>query len=340
MAAASTDRPRVLVVTDISYIPEVRQILEAATEVNYQPTDRQALLDHVGDCDALWGHVDLKIDREVLDCSDRLRVVNVCATGTDHIDKDELARRGIRLLCIAKDFGLLDTFTATAECAWLLLLACARQLRSVSARALNGGWDLDQAFFGRQLSGLTLGVLGVGRLGRMSVEYGKSFRMRVLGCDLEPFTVPGVEPVDFDTLLRESDAVLVHIHMTPENYHLFDASVFARMKEDAILVNTSRGDIVDENALMTALESGRLSGFGGDVVHDEWRDDMTTQPLVQYARTHANVVLTPHIGGATWASVVNARVFSARKLVHYLQTGEELTWPWGAAGPVAGDVAS
>ena len=148
--------------------------------------------------------------------------------------------------------------------------------------------------------------------------------MRVLGCDLKPFDIDGVEPVDFGTLLRESDAISIHIHMTPENYHLINADAFARMKEGAVLVNTSRGDVIDEDALLAALESGKPAAFGADVLHDEWRPDMAEQPVVQYARDHDNVVLTPHIGGATLKSIKDARIFSAKKLVRFFETGEEL----------------
>lgn len=168
-------------------------------------------------------------------------------------------------------------------------------------------------------------MLGVGRLGKMVCEYGKAFRMRVLGCDVKPFDIPGVEAVDFDTLLRESDVVSIHIHLRPENYQLFSGEAFARMKTGAILVNTSRGDILDEQALLDALESGRLAAFGADVLHNEWRADMGASPVVQYAQTHDNVVITPHMGGATAKSLWDARNFSARKLAHYLATGEELT---------------
>ncbi|MFH0963630.1 MAG: NAD(P)-dependent oxidoreductase [Planctomycetota bacterium] len=178
---------------------------------------------------------------------------------------------------------------------------------------------------GRQLSDETLGILGLGRLGKMVAGYGKAFHMRVLGCDLRSIRIPGVQRVDFNTLLRESDAVSIHVHMLPENYHLFNADAFARMKDKAILVNTSRGDIIDETALVEALESGKLAAFGADVLHDEWRSDMRESPVVRYAQTHDNVIVTPHLGGATGRSLWEAREFSARKLAHYLATGEELT---------------
>jgi D-3-phosphoglycerate dehydrogenase len=284
------------------------------------------LLDVIGQYDAFWGHTDLKVDHAVLARARQLKVILTASTGTDHIDKQEAGRRGIRVLSITRDYGLLDTFTATAECAWMLMLACHRHLRAAVGSVLQGQWH-GETFRGRQLSCRTLGVLGVGRLGKMTVEMGKGFRMRVLGCDRVGFAIEGVQAVDFDTLLGESDAISIHIHMEPANYHLFNDDVFARMKQGAVLVNTSRGDLIDEAALIRALESGRLGAFGADVLHDEWRADMRQSPVVQYAMTHDNVVITPHIGGCTFTSLIDARVFAARKLVHYLQTGEELTMP-------------
>ena len=309
--------------TDLSLAPKAKEVLQQVCEVDYRPSSRDDLLKIIGDYDAFWGHVELQIDKEVLRRASRLQVVLSASTGTNHIDKEELARRGIRLLSITRDYGLLDTFSATAECAWMLLLACHRHFHASTASVFKGCWN-GEAFRGRQLLDRTLGVLGVGRLGRMVVEMGKGFRMRVLGCDRVPFAIDGVEPVDFDTLLRKSDVISIHIHMDPENHHLFNDETFSRMKPDSILVNTSRGDIIDETALLAALESGRLAAFGADVVSNEWRDDMRESPLVQYAMTHDNVAITPHLGGCTYRSLADARVFAARKLVHYLKTGEEL----------------
>ena len=315
---------RILCMVDLSGAPEALEILRRVGDVDCLKYDRQDLLDNIAKYDAFWGHVDMKVDADVLARAKRLKVINTASTGTDHIDKEELARRGIRLLSITRDYKLLDTFTATAECAWMLLLACHRHLRRASRAVLNGQWE-NLPFCGEQLAEQTLGVLGVGRLGKMVVEYGKAFRMKVLGCDLKGVNIPGVQEVDFQTLLAESDSITIHIHMLPRNYHLFNNETFATMKNGAVLVNTSRGDIIDEQALLRALDAGKLAAFGADVLHDEWRDDMRESPVVQYAQTHENVIITPHLGGCTTKSLWDARVFSAQKLAHWLSTGEELT---------------
>lgn len=311
--------------TDLSYSPEAEATLEAYGNADILPADRGRLLAIIRDYDAFWGHTELKLDQEVLDRAEKLKVINTASTGTDHIDKEEAARRGIRILSITRDYGLLDGFTGVAEVAWMLIIACRRNLRTLLDRVLAGGWT-DENIVGDAISPLTVGVLGVGRLGTMAAHIGQAFGMRVLGCDLAPFDIPGVERVDFDTLLAESDVVTIHIHLIPENYHLFDAEVFAKMKDGASLVNTSRGDVIDEAALIDALASGKLHSFGADVIHDEWRADMRGSALVRYAMDHENVIILPHMGGGR-NKTREARAFAARKLVQYLETGEELAWP-------------
>jgi len=317
-------RPKILCMVDLSLAPEALEIIREHADVDYLPQESHRLVELISDYDAFWGHIDLKVDKQVLNNAKRLKAINTSSTGTDHIDKDEAARRGIQILSIARDYRLLETFTATAECAWMLMLACHRKLRSATKSVLEGSWE-SKSYVGEQLSGRVLGVLGVGRLGKMTVEYGKAFGMKVLGCDLKPFSIPGVERVDFDTLLSASDAISIHIHMEKRNYHLFNDSTFAKMKDNIILVNTSRGDIIDESSLIKNLDSGKIAAFGADVIHDEWRNDISKSNLIQYAHNHENVVITPHIGGCTTKSIVDARIFSAKKLIHFLRTGEELT---------------
>jgi D-3-phosphoglycerate dehydrogenase len=300
-----TKRPKALCTMDLDLAPEALQILREAVELDYRLVDRETLLRIIGDYEVYWGRVSLRIDREVLSRTKKLKVINTTSTGTDHIDKREALRRGIKILSITRDYGLLKTFTATAECAWMLLLACHRHLRGATHSVLEGHWETEN-FIGRQLLQRNLGVLGVGRLGRMTVEYGKAFGMRVLGCDIKPFSISGVEQVDFDILLKNSDVISIHIHMTDENFHLFNARTFKKMKEGAILINTSRGDIIDETALLETLESGKLSAFGVDVLHNEWRENISDSPIVQYAGTHDNVIITPHIGGCTYKSIIDA----------------------------------
>lgn len=312
------NRPRVLCTVDLSVAPNALAPLEALAEVDHLVVGRAATLERIGDYDAYYGHTNIQVNREFLDLAKRLKVVASPATGTDHIDIDLIKQRGIKLLTLTREYDLLDTFTATAECAWALLLACMRHIPDAFEAVRQGNWWSNEEFVGRQLSDKTLGVIGVGRLGSMTVEYGKAFRMRVLGADPRPFQINGVEQVPLDTLLRESDVISLHVHLRPETRHLLSREAFAKMKHGVVIVNTSRGGLIDEEALLAGLLSGQVSAAGLDIVDGEWMDDISKHPLIQYAQSHANLVISPHIGGWTVESTAGARIFMARKLADCL----------------------
>jgi len=299
--------------------PEVKDVLEAAGEVTCLPADQNVLVGSIPGYDALFTHVHTRLNREVVDRADRLVAVATPTTGTDHLDLELARERGIEVLCIKHDYDLLETFTATAELAWGLLIACMRALPAAVARAHAGHMDRD-LFTGHQLSGKTLGILGYGRLGRMVADYGNAFRMRVLACDLKSIDAPNVEQVDFYRLVRESDVLSLHVHLTPETTGIVDATRIATMKPGAVIVNTARGALIDENALVDALESGHLGGFGADTICDEWDESLAEHRLVRYAAMHTNAIITPHMGGSTYESNRDARMFAAKKLVNFLDS--------------------
>jgi len=312
-------RPKLLSMIDLSFCPDALDPIKEVADVDELPVDRELLLERIGEYDAYFGHTDIRLDKEVIDRAGRLKVIGAPSTGTDHIDVKLLEERGIKLIALTREYELLDTFTATAECGWGLLLACVRRIPYHFESVRRGRWG-DARYFGRQLSCKTLGVVGVGRLGKMTVEYGKAFRMRVLGCDPLDFAIPGVERVDFDTLLRESDVICLHVHLRENTRNLLSREAFARMKDGVVIINTSRGGLIDEQAFLEALESGKVAAAGVDVLCEtDWMDDVTRHPLVKYAQKHDNLVIVPHIGGSCVESIAGARIFMAQKLADYIR---------------------
>lgn len=311
---------RLLNMADLGACPDAFDSLSAEVEVVSMPPSRDALLRHLAAFDLYCASLQLRAGRDVLDQAPQLRAIVTVSTGLDHIDVDYAESRGIRVLSLRGDAVFLDTVTSTAELAWALLLAAVRRLPSACASALRGDWDRER-FRGLQLSAKTLGVLGYGRLGRMVAEYGKAFRMRVLACDREPVQpADGVEMVCFETLLEQADVLSVHIHLTRENHRLLDARAFSRMKPGAVLVNTSRGAIVDESALLKVLASGRLAAAGIDVVDGELDGSLDQHPLIRYARDHDNLVISPHVGGVTLEAQRDAIRHMVGKLGAFLDT--------------------
>ena len=305
---------------DLSGAPEAVAALQATGRLVSLPPERARVLGAMADADAYLANASVIVDREFLDAAPRLRVIGSPSTGTDHMDLAAIDARGIARLDISKEYELINGFTATSELAFGLLLAVDRHLKPAFAAADRGDWARER-FTGFQLFGKTLGILGLGRLGTISARIGQGFGMRVIAHDVCPVSVPAVEMVGLDRLLAEADVLTIHVHLTPATEGLIGADAFRRMKPNAILINTSRGRIVDEAALLEALETGRIAGAGLDVIDGEWLSDETRarHPLVAYARRHDNLVISPHIGGATTESIYGARVFMARKVVDYLR---------------------
>lgn len=309
---------RILCMADLAASPGALAPLQAIAEVVQLPANRESLLARIGDFDIYIASLHIQFDSEFFDRATRLKAIATPSTGLDHIDTALAIKRNIQILSLKEETDFLDSVTATAELAWALLLATVRRLPWAFAEAQKGHWARDE-FRGHQLSSKTLGILGYGRLGKIVAEYGKAFRMRVIACDkCELSPAPGVQMVGFETLLAESDVLSLHIHLTPENRGLLDSYAFAKTRTGAVLINTSRGAIIDETALLQALESGRLAGAGLDVIDGEWSTDLASHPLIRYANSHDNLLISPHIGGVTWESQAMTLEFMVQKLKTYL----------------------
>jgi D-3-phosphoglycerate dehydrogenase len=309
---------------DLSLKKNALKELEKVADVDYFPAKQETLLENIRDFDAYFASGFVEMNKEVLENSKNLKVIASPGTGTDHIDVAEATRRGIDVLHLANELELLKGFTATAELAWALLLSCVRRLPIAFDCAKNGYWARER-FTGYQLYGKTLGIIGLGRLGTIVARYGNAFGMNVIGCDHEEKIISDVTQVDIAELLDQSDVITIHIHLTEENRGFISAELFDKMKSDVVIINTSRGAIIDEEALLKNLKSGRVGAAGLDVIHGEWDKNIYDHPLIKYARTHENLVITPHIAGSTNESIVGARIFMAKKLADYIRLKNDTT---------------
>ncbi len=262
--------------------------------------------------------LDNPVTDEVLAACPALRVVGNCAVGYDNIDVAAAARRGVWVT------NTPDVLTeATADLTWALILAVTRRVVEADAFLRAGrfsGWRLD-LLLGSGLQDRTLGVVGFGRIGRAVARRGLAFGMRVV-CSTRGTArevAREVECLPLDRLLEESAVVSLHLPLSPETRHLMDGDRLARMRPGAFLVNTSRGPIVDEAALVAALESGRLAGAGLDVFEHE--------PSVHPGLIgRPDVVLLPHLGSATAETRAAMAELAARNVVEVL-AGREPSSP-------------
>ena len=237
-----------------------------------------------------------RVDGALLESCPRLRVVSSCSVGLDHVDLAAAAARGIP---VGHTPGVLTE--TTADLAFALLLAAARRIPEADRFARDGSWTSARLWepdllLGRDVHGATLGIVGLGAIGCAVARRAAGFGMRVLGWSRSGRAVSGVTLVSLEHVLRESDFVSVHVALTDETRGLLGAAALGRMKRGAILVNTTRGGVVDEGALVAALRDGRLAAAGLDVFERE------PVPQESPLRALPNVVLTPHIGSASVAT--------------------------------------
>jgi glyoxylate reductase len=258
------------------------------------PPPYERLTEEVRDIEGLLCLLTDRIDAPLLEAAPKLRVVSAMAVGYDNIDVAAASARGI---VVGHTPGVLTE--TTADFAFALLLAAARRVAEGDRAVREGRWTAWQPSFllGQDLYGATLGIVGLGAIGQAVARRARGFEMRVLYCSRT--RTPELEGTlacayaGFEELLAESDFVSVHVPLTPQTHHLFDDDAFARMKPNAILVNTSRGAVVDEAALHRALESRRIAGAGLDVTE--------TEPLGKHdpLLRLPTLVVTPHIASAS-----------------------------------------
>jgi lactate dehydrogenase-like 2-hydroxyacid dehydrogenase len=240
----------------------------------------------------------------------QLKVISTMAVGHDNIDIRAAQARGI---AVGNTPGVLTD--ATADIAMALLLATARRLVESLEYIRSGQWQTWQptALLGTDLAGATVGIVGLGRIGKAVARRARGFDLRLIAhsptCPPEDAAVLGVELVSMEQLLRESDFVSLHVPLNPQTRHLINRQTLAQMKPSAILINTTRGGVVDQAALFEALQAGRLRGAGLDVTDPE------PIPLSDPLLTLPNVIILPHIGSASQRTRDRMAVMAAQNLI-------------------------
>lgn len=321
---------RILNAEPEGYSEEARAILTQIGELVEEPVPQQRLSERIRGFDVLIVRLGLRVTRDVLEAADRLQVIVTATTGLDHIDLKAAAEQGVTILSLQGETEFLRTISATAEHTWALLLALIRRVPWAFKSVCQGEWDRDR-FRGWELAGRQLGILGLGRIGEKVARYGLAFGMKVGAYD--PYRREWVKGIKrfktIDSLLRWSEVLSVHLPLTDETRGLLNKERLALLPQGAIIVNTSRGAVIDEEALVTLLETKHLSGAAVDVVIDEQIPEQRMRsPLLCYAKEHDNLLITPHLGGATWESMRRTEVYMAKKLQQFLKSklGEKMRW--------------
>ena len=310
---------RILNVEPDQYSDDARSILKSIGYLIEQNMERDELLKSLSSFNVLIVRLHHQVDAELMDAAPALKVIVSATTGLDHIDMEHAAQKNIAVLSLRSEVAFLRSIPATAELTWGLLLALTRNIPSAHTSVLKGEWQRDR-FKGHELAGKRLGILGLGRIGEKIASYGLVFGMQVSAYDPYPKDVIlGVAmKSSMEALIHETDVLSVHVPLNTETQNMLGAREFNFLPKGSYLVNTARGAVLDENALLDSLRSAHLAGAALDVLSGERISE--NSPLIEYARTHSNLLITPHIGGATYESMRATEMFMANKLKHHVES--------------------
>lgn len=315
---------RVLAISKIDDLPEVKRILSQIGIVDYRSGMQQSdLASTVHDYDALFVPTHLMFGKGVLNRpgGSRLKVICTPSGGTDHIDHELATQQNIEVISLDGEHELLRQVPSPAELAFNLMMNCAKQTIPAIRSVQQGEWN-PTPFIGTELVGTTVGIVGMGSVGTIFSRYCIAFGMKVITYDpYKKVHDPLVSQYQhFDRLLAESDFVSIHAKLTDETFHMFGKKEFQTMKRTSYLINAARGAIVDQNALLDALEKKQIVGAALDVIEGEIEGNSSPQVLasrerlIDYARHHGTLIITPHLGGSTRAARQKRAIFAAEKL--------------------------
>jgi D-3-phosphoglycerate dehydrogenase len=309
-------RFNILVAESRGFSEDAAKLLRQTSHVILADLDQDDLIAAVPQADVLWVRLRNRLDSYVFDHAPRLKIIVSPTTGLNHIDIEEAERRGLQVLSLRGETEFLKNVHATAEHTVTLALALLRHVPAAARDVLKGNWDRD-SFKGYELGGKTLGVVGYGRLGRLVARLFRAFGTQVLTCDpnVSPQEVdPDIVWLSFSELLEQSDIVSLHVDLNIKSKQFFGKAQFDGMKDGAWFINTARGELVDELALLDALKNEKLRGAALDVLQGEDARGFPALSLLSYAREHENLLITPHIGGCTFESMAKTELYLASRL--------------------------
>ena len=316
---------KIAVITPVSHLKGIVNLLLSKGDVFFceeAPKDqiRELLLIH--NIDTLLCNPNqqtYKIDEELLK-NTKVKTINSCSTGLNHIDLDYCKENNIEIQCHKNDYELINQLPSTAELAFGLMTSLLRKIPQCQKHVSEYKWDYTQ-FMGRLIKGLNVGIIGFGRLGKMMQEYCNAFNARHVRV-YDPYIDKDLLTDKFllnhyrrtlKEIFSTCDVISLHVHVTPETKYMINKDLFGYIKKDCYIINTSRGEIVNETDIVEGLKSGTITGYGTDVVENEF-DDLTKSPIIKAMNEGENIIVTPHVGGMTIEGQTKAYKWSINKL--------------------------
>ena len=315
---------KIAVITPVSHLKGINKLLETKGQIFYLENNPSKLevrdllvKEDINVIVCNPNQQSFKIDFELLN-NTKVKIINSCSTGLNHIDLDYCQENNIIIQCHKNDYELIKQLPSTSELAFGLMVSLLRNIPACNNHVSRYYWDYTQ-FMGRQIKDLTIGIVGYGRLGKMMFDYCKAFGANLKVYDpykreeMDDSFLLNTNCSDLKTLVEQCDVISLHVHVTQETKYMIDKKILGCSKKSPYIINTSRGEIVNENDIINALESGLISGYGTDVIENEF-DDITKSPIIKAMNEGKNIIATPHIGGMTIEGQTKAYKWAINKL--------------------------
>jgi len=303
----------IAIITPIKHLPGVQKLIESKGSIFYLEEGNKhevrnlLLTKNIDTIICNPNQQTYKIDKELLEGT-QVSLINTCSTGMNHIDVNYCNNANVTIYSLTKDYKLINNLPSTSELAFGLMLSLLRKIPESKHHTLNYQWDYTQ-FIGRQVKDLKIGIIGYGRLGKMMEGYCRAFNAQTFIYD--PYV--GVPQTSLEQMFQECDVISLHVHVTNETKYMISSKLLGLSKKGLYLINTSRGEIVNEEDIVQALGNKNLLGYGADVIEDEF-DDLTKSPIIKAMNEGKNIIVTPHTGGMTIEGQTRAYKWAINKL--------------------------
>ncbi|TDW47158.1 D-3-phosphoglycerate dehydrogenase [Flavobacterium sp. 270] len=282
----------------------------------------EELTEIIADFDFLFVRLRFKLTKEILEKAPKLKYILTATTGLDHIDADYFESIGGRIISLKGETQFLGTIPSTAEHTWALLMAMLKKIPAAFDDVKKGNWNRDN-FKGNNFKGKNIGILGMGRVGKQVADFAEVFQLNVGYYDTHSVKSKFKSFKSPIELFAWSDIISIHIPYNSENDNFIDAQLLQSCNPNAILINTSRGNVWDEKAIIELLEKKKIKGVATDVLQNEFdKTAIFTNPLIKLAKKNSNIIITPHIAGASYESMQITEEFIVEKFIRIMKCVE------------------
>tara|TARA_A100001011_G_scaffold400727_2_gene518016 strand:+ start:2275 stop:3297 length:1023 start_codon:yes stop_codon:yes gene_type:complete len=306
----------IICITPLKHQKELYKLLKKFGKIIYKPEiskfELKKILDRNKNIRSIFCNPNKQnyvLDKEIL-ANSGIRVINTASTGLNHINIKDCIKLNINIISLKNDFRLLKKLPSTSELAFSLMICLLKKINQSFESVKKNNWNYEP-FVGNELSSLSVGIIGFGRLGNFMSNFCKSFGMKVYIYDPYKKTKKFINS-SLNSIAKNCDVISIHVHVKDDTTKIISSKFLKKLEKKPIIINTSRGEVVSEKDIIIALKKDFISGYGTDVIEDEF-GEIRNSPILKGIKKKLNILVTPHVGGMTWQGQRRAWIWSISK---------------------------